>query len=97
MTKREKIIKYLADNGIDILKYERKNSRYAKSGTIVIGGYRSANADVYRAVSDLTGYDPATGEMRPIALKVPYAKDAWGNVDWFTRDFTEERIIWVGK
>lgn len=95
MTKREKIVKYLADNGIDILKHERKNSRYAKPGTIVIGGYFS-DRETFYAVLDLTGYDPATGKKRPIELKAPYEKDAWGNVNWFKHDHSEERIVWIG-
>ena len=95
MTKREKIIRYLSENGIDILKFEIKDSRYAKSGTIVIDGWWNSTS-IYHEVDKLTGWDAAAGAMRPIELKFPYKKDAWGNVDWFTRDHSYARVCWRG-
>lgn len=96
MTKREKIINYLAENGIDILAHEIKNSRYAKSGTIVIKGYNSYGEKFLHEISvRFTGWDSVSGKKRPLEIKEPYCKDIWGNIDWFHHDSTEVRLTWV--
>lgn len=104
-TKRDKIVRYLADNGIDILKYEitattryheSEYRKYHKAGTILIEGFYGSRKSIYLEVDSLTGWDSAAGKTRPIDLKTPYHKDNWGNVDWFKRDDTVARIEWIG-
>ena len=87
MTRREKIIQYFKDNGIDILAHEVHDKRYDKPGTILIEKWYCAS-NIYRQVCDLCTYNS------PVDITTPYKKDYRGNIDWFVRDNCYVRISW---
>ena len=92
ITKREKIIKYLKENCIDILPLECTSyceERYKKTGTILIEKPHDYNGfQTFHKIIDLCTYNS------PIDTETPYHKDCFGNTTYFERNKSYIRICW---